>query len=82
MSVVHGFLAGDGRIGLWAEGTGPARSTPPLAHPWAAPPPLAGDAGEATEFTEYWIQNRDARRRAQDEMKQKAIDEAKAGTAA
>ena len=40
------------------------------------------DAGEATEFTEYWLQNRDARRRAQEEMKQKAIEEAKAGTAA
>jgi len=30
------------------------------------------DAGRCTEFTEYWIQNRDMRRRALDEMVSKA----------
>jgi nuclear transport factor 2 (NTF2) superfamily protein len=40
------------------------------------------DAGEATEFTEYWIQNRDARRRALEEIKQKAVDEAGAAATA
>jgi hypothetical protein len=40
------------------------------------------DAGEATEFTEYWIQSREFRKRALDEMKAEAIEEATAGRAA
>ncbi len=41
------------------------------------------DAGRATEFTEYWIQNRDFRKRARTrELLQKATREADAGAAA
>jgi SnoaL-like protein len=31
------------------------------------------DSGQCTEFIEYWIQNREARRRALDEMVRKAV---------
>jgi ketosteroid isomerase-like protein len=31
------------------------------------------DAGQCTEFTEYWIQNREMRKRALDEMMRKAV---------
>jgi hypothetical protein len=37
------------------------------------------EQGRATHFTEYWIQNRDFRKRALDEMKAKAVEEAATG---
>ena len=40
------------------------------------------DAGEATQFTEYWIQNRDARQRALEEVRRKALEEAGVASAA
>src|SRR5690349_14548205 len=45
--VVHGFLAGGGQIGLWAETSDVPADADDGAHPFAVAPAVAGDAGEA-----------------------------------
>ena len=44
--VVHGFLAGGGRLGLWAETEAAPADPAQGAHPFAVAPPVAGDERE------------------------------------